>query len=279
MVVAHLRYRQEFSSSLESRLNNNDPHWGFSVKLKHSVLALAGLAFSMGAFAATPKLSEQQIETIVHNYLLKNPGIIREAIVELQRQDAAQAKLTAEQAVQALGPQLFAAAESPVGGNPNGDVTVIEFFDYHCGYCKRVAPDVQALIASDPNIRLVYKELPILGPDSILAARAALAAAKQGQYQGFHDALFASASLQEPVILELAAKAGLDVARLRSDMNSAVVSAELEANINMSTPLGINGTPGFIIGNQVVPGAVDLAGLRQLVSAARLANKPKLTQQ
>jgi protein-disulfide isomerase len=240
------------------------------VKLKHSVLALAGLAFSMGAFAATPKLSEQQIETIVHNYLLKNPGIIREAIVELQRQDAAQAKLTAEQAVQALGPQLFAAAESPVGGNPNGDVTVIEFFDYHCGYCKRVAPDVQALIASDPNIRLVYKELPILGPDS---------AAKQGQYQGFHDALFASASLQEPVILELAAKAGLDVARLRSDMSSAVVSAELEANVNMSTPLGINGTPGFIIGNQVVPGAVDLAGLRQLVSAARLANKPKLTQQ
>lgn len=249
------------------------------MKMKLVALALTGFAFSMSASAAKLQLSEQQIEIIVHNYLLKNPGVIRDAINELQRLDAAQAKLKGEQAVASLAPQLFSAPESPVGGNPDGDVTVVEFFDYHCGYCKRVAPDVKALIASDPNLRIVYKQLPILGPDSIMAARAALAAAKQGQYQGFHEALLASASLQEPVLLELAAKAGLDVVRLRSDMQSAAVTAELEANINMSTPLGINGTPGFVIGNQVVPGAVDLEGLRQFVAQARNANKPKLTQQ
>jgi protein-disulfide isomerase len=136
-----------------------------------------------------------------------------------------------------------------------------------------VAPAVKALLDSDPNVRLVYKELPILGPDSIVAARAALAANRQGKYQGFHDALFAADSLAEPAVLALAAAQGLDVERLRADMADPAVTAELEKNVAMSTPLGINGTPGFVVGNTVAPGALDLNGLRQMVEAARKAQQ------
>lgn len=231
---------------------------------------------SLGAHAApaakpvkAPALTPAQIETIVHDYLLKNPGILREASLLLQRQDMEQAQKQASAAVEMMSSDLLSVSSSPVGGNPAGDVTVVEFFDYHCGYCKRVAPAIKELLASDPKIRLIYKQLPILGPDSIVAARAALAANRQGKYQEFHDALFAADLLTEPAILALAAKHGLDVERLRADMSDPQINAELEKNVAMSSPLGINGTPGFVIGNTVAPGALDLDGLRQMVAAAR----------
>jgi protein-disulfide isomerase len=243
--------------------------------------ALLASTFCLAAHAAAPAkpsrpataLTPAQIETIVHDYLLKNPGILRQASDLLQREDMVRAQQQAAQSVEVLSKELLAGAASPVAGNPQGDVTVVEFFDYHCGYCKRVAPAVKALLDSDPNVRLVYKELPILGPDSIVAARAALAANRQGKYQGFHDALFAADSLAEPAVLALAAAQGLDVERLRADMADPAVTAELEKNVAMSTPLGINGTPGFVVGNTVAPGALDLNGLRQMVEAARKAQQ------
>lgn len=245
--------------------------------MKPSLRALAcGLlasVFCLNAHAAkpvkAPVLTQEQIETIVHDYLLKNPGILREASDLLQREDMERAQKQAAAAVGMMSKDLLSVADSPVAGNPEGDVTVVEFFDYHCGYCKRVAPALKELLASDPRIRLIYKQLPILGPDSIVAARAALAANRQGKYQDFHDALFAADSLAEPAIMALAARQGLDVERLRADMNDPQINAELEKNVAMSTPLGINGTPGFVVGNTVAPGALDLDGLRQMVAAAR----------
>lgn len=242
---------------------------------------LLASTFCLAAHAAAPAktarpapaLSPAQIETIVHDYLLKNPGILREASDLLQREDMRRAQAASTTTVEALSKELLSTSESPVVGNPQGDVTIVEFFDYHCGYCKKVAPAVKELLAGDPNLRLVYKELPILGPDSITAARAALAANRQGKYQGFHDALFAAQSLAEPDILALAAQQGLDLERLRADMASADITKELERNVNMSTPLGINGTPGFVIGNSVAPGALDLDGLRQMVELARKAQR------
>ena len=239
-----------------------------------STLCLAAHAAAPAKAArAAPALTTAQIETIVHDYLLKNPGILREASDLLQREDMRRAQAASTTTIEALGKELWSAAESPVVGNPQGDVTIVEFFDYHCGYCKKVAPAVKELLAGDPNIRLVYKELPILGPDSITAARAALAANRQGKYQPFHDALFAAPSLAEPDLLALAALQGLDIERLRADMASADIAQELERNVNMSTPLGINGTPGFVIGNSVAPGALDLDGLRQMVEQARKAQR------
>jgi protein-disulfide isomerase len=244
----------------------------------------SGLVLStlcMAAFAAEPakpakaklSLTQAQIETIVHDYLLKNPGILREASDLLQREDMKRAQAAAATTLESLSKELVSSAESPVVGNPQGDVTIVEFFDYHCGYCKKVAPAVKELLETDPNIRLIYKQLPILGPDSITAARAALAANRQGKYQGFHDALFSAESLAEPAVLALAAQQGLDVERLRADMASPEVATELAKNVSMSTPLGINGTPGFVIGNNIAPGALDLAGLRQMVEAARKAQR------
>ncbi|MRX08154.1 thioredoxin domain-containing protein [Pseudoduganella sp. FT25W] len=237
---------------------------------------LIASAFSLTAHAAAPAkpakapaLTPDQVEAIVHDYLLKNPGILREASMLLQRQDLEQAQKQASAAVEMMSSDLLSVSSSPVGGNPAGDVTVVEFFDYHCGYCKRVAPAIKELLASDPKVRLIYKQLPILGPDSIVAARAALAANRQGKYQDFHDALFAADSLAEPAIMALAAQHGLDVERLRADMNDAQINAELEKNVAMSSPLGINGTPGFVVGNTVAPGALDLEGLRQMVAKVR----------
>ncbi len=233
----------------------------------------SGLALclaSLSALAAPPTVpSTEQIEAIVHDYLLKNPGVLRDAFIVLQRQEAAAAQARASAAIEALGKELLADPESPVAGNPNGDVTIVEFFDYHCGYCKRAAPVLKEVLATDAKVRVVYKQLPILGPDSITAARAALAAGKQGKYQSMHDALFASEALDEATIFRLAAQQGLDVERLRRDMAAPAINEELEKNVAMAAPLGITGTPGFVIGKDVAPGVLDLDGMRRMIAAAR----------
>ncbi|UGQ45906.1 DsbA family protein [Massilia endophytica] len=242
--------------------------------MKQGLLAgmLLGLCAAAAAAPAKPSKSEPDVaktEAIVHNYLLKNPSVLREAFAVLQRQEAAAAEAKAKVAVGALHKELFAQASSPVAGNPDGDVTIVEFFDYHCGYCKRAAPVLKEVLASDPRVRVVYKQLPILGPDSILAARMALAAERQNKYQPLHDALFSAESLDEKALFGLAAAQGLDLDRLRTDMFSTSVTEELEKNLAMAAPLGINGTPGFVIGDSVAPGALDLNGMQQMIAAAR----------
>ena len=158
---------------------------------------------------------------------------------------------------------------SPVSGNVEGDVTVVEFFDYQCGYCKRALPTMEALLETDPDVRVVWKEFPILGPVSDFAARAAMASARQDLYLPFHLALMREPKLTEGKVLEIASKTGLDTARLQQDMEDPAIQAYLDETRALAREIGITGTPAFVIGGRLVPGVVDSARMKELVASAR----------
>ncbi len=243
-----------------------------ALSLVLALTAFMGLtpAHGVRAAEAPDAPSRQAIEKAIRDYLKAHPEVVEEALQVLEARRREEEKRRAREAVQANRDQLLNDGASPVGGNPQGDVTVVEFFDYRCGYCKGVAPDVKKLLQEDPNVRLVYKEFPILGPESALAARAALAAHAQGKYRPFHDALMAaSGPLTMPAILQLARKAGLDAAKLRLAMEAPEIRATIERNRALADALGITGTPAFVVGTELVPGAVDLHALKALVSQAR----------
>ena len=159
--------------------------------------------------------------------------------------------------------------DSPVGGNPHGDITVVEFFDYNCGYCKKVSGGLKELAARDPNVRIVYKEFPILSQESTAAAKAALAARRHGKYEEFHYGLMAAEKTDDAAIQTLATKLGLDYSSLNKDMADQKWDAQLARNHQLANALGINGTPAFIIGDSLIPGAVDAEKLISLVNAER----------
>ena len=211
----------------------------------------------------------EAIEGLIADYILEHPEIVYRALMVLQeRQQAAQAE-QARLALETHRDALERDPNSPVGGNPDGDVTVVEFFDYSCPYCKRVAPDVERLLDEDRDVRLVYKEWPILGPESVVAARAALAAREQGRYLEFHDRVMGLKDVTEASVMRAARDLGLDADQLRADMSAPEVDAHIEQTMELAQALGITGTPAFVIGDQIVPGAVDYDALRELVAQAR----------
>lgn len=215
----------------------------------------------------------EAIEGIIADYILDNPEIVYRALQILQeRQQAAEAE-RARLALEAHRHALERDPNSPVGGNPDGDVTVVEFFDYRCPYCKRVAPDVERLTAEDGKVRLVYKEWPILGPESVFAARAALAAREQDQYLALHERLMALEQVTEASVMAAASDVGLDIPQLREDMAAPEVEAHLRQSMQLAETLGITGTPAFVIGDQVVPGAASYDTLSGLVRAVRGADE------
>lgn len=166
---------------------------------------------------------------------------------------------------------LYSDPSDPVVGT--GNVTVVEFFDAECPYCKRIAPDLARLIAENRDVRIVFKEYPILGPGSVVAAKAALAALKQGKYDAFHTALMADQTpehqLAEPRIMEIAKAVGLNVVGLKADMQDPAIEAKINKNIALAQALGVRGTPGLIIGDQLSPGALPYPALAQAVANAR----------
>jgi protein-disulfide isomerase len=165
---------------------------------------------------------------------------------------------------------IFDDPATPLGGNPQGDVSIVEFFDYRCPYCKQVQPSLESLAKQDPKLRLVYKEFPILGPASITAARAALAAQRQGKYDAFHAAMMAErGQITDDTVYQVAASVGLDIGRLKRDMAAPEITQQLQANLALADALNIHGTPAFIVGDQVVPGAVDIGALKTMVADAR----------
>ena len=220
----------------------------------------------------TVKVSEQAaMERVIRDYLLKNPEVIRDAMMALEFRERQTKEQLASAALRANAEKLLRDPSSPVGGNPKGDVTVVEFFDYHCGYCRKVSPDMEALVASDPNVRVVYKEFPILGPESVSAARAALAANKQGRYVAFHKALMAAETFNDASLDKIAADLGMNLERFKADRADPKLSAVLDANYALASALDINGTPAFVIGQKLIPGAAGLEGLKAAVNAARQA--------
>jgi protein-disulfide isomerase len=160
---------------------------------------------------------------------------------------------------------------APVLGNPEGDVTVVEFFDYNCPYCKKIARDMKALIEVDPGVRLVYREWPIINQGSQFAARAALAARRQGKYEAMHWALMAQPRVTEESTLRVAKSVGIDLSRLLNDMKNRSVDHHLALSFNLARSLGINGTPAFVIGDKIARGAITPEALTGLVRDARAA--------
>lgn len=159
---------------------------------------------------------------------------------------------------------------APVLGNPDGDVTVVEFFDYNCPYCRQADPEIRALLKADPNIRLVLREWPILGDGSVFATRAALAARAQGKYEAMHWGLLGmNGRANEASVMALAADLGLDLDQLRADMKAPEIDAHIEVSMDLTQALGFNGTPSFVIGDALVPGFVPQSELEMLVNDAR----------
>ena len=231
-------------------------------------IMLAGLAPATSADEPSD-LSVEQVEKIVREYLLREPEIVYQALEELQRRQAEAAAERQHAAIVENRSELLNDPASPVGGNPKGDVTLVEFFDYRCAYCRRVVSSMRALLDEDRELRVVFKEFPVLGPNSERAARAALASRRQGGYVPFHFALMAAEDLSLEGIRAAAEAVGLDADRLEVDMVSPEVNAAIEANYALANELGIEGTPAFVIGTQLIPGAVDKARLEQLIREAR----------
>jgi len=246
--------------------------------LSLSACLLALIVTVLPVRAAEDFSAEQtkSIEAIVKDYLLAHPEVILQAVESMQKRDVAQAEAKVQGYLKAHSADLRHDANSYVGGNPDGDVTVVEYFDYRCGYCKKVHPVVAELLKSDKNLRLVYKEFPILGPQSKTAAVAAVAALRldAGKYLGFHNALMsARGDLDTQAILDIAAESGLDPKALSKAMQDPEISGVLARNYRDAKALGINGTPGFIIGDAIVPGYINLAQMRDLISEARAGCK------
>jgi len=233
-----------------------------------AVLALMPLGPAAAA-EFTPE-QRQAIEGIIRDFMQKNPEALLDALQAAKDKMEGEAHDKASAALAARRHEVFDDPDAPVAGNPKGNATLVEFFDYRCPYCKQVEPSLDALLSEDRQLRFVYKEFPVLGPESVSAARAALAARKQDKYDAMHHALMAlKGQIDEAALFRVASSVGLDVERLKRDMTAPDIDRMLKANINLAGALDIRGTPGFVIGNEIVPGAIGLDALRQLIDTAR----------
>jgi protein-disulfide isomerase len=213
---------------------------------------------------------KKEIETIVRDYLKTHPEVLVDAIQAAEDKIKADAKDKAAQALTAHRRDVFDDPQSPIAGNPKGDVTLVEFFDYRCPYCKQVEPALEKLIGDDRQLRFVFKEFPVLGPDSEVAARVALAAKKQGKYDAFHRAMMTTPGrIDEATIYKVAGSVGLDVDKVKQDMRSPEIDKELKANLDLGKALDLDGTPSFIVGDTIIPGAISAGDLKQLIADAR----------
>lgn len=230
----------------------------------------AFMAAVVGGAAQAQGPDEERVREIVREYLLERPEIVEQALKALRAKRERNKQAVLRTVIGKNRAALVAHPMSPVSGNPKGDVTLVEFFDYRCGYCKRSLKPVLALLKSDPGLRIVWKELPVLGPVSRIAARASMAAERQGRYLDFHKAVMgAGGKLTEGSVMGIAKRIGLDVERLRRDMADPAIDAYLDETRGLAGKLGINGTPAFVIGDTLVPGAVGGARLKQLIAKAR----------
>jgi protein-disulfide isomerase len=220
--------------------------------------------------AETPPEQREAIERIIHDYLIHNPDVLIEALRGAEDKLNREADAKAAKVLSDRRSEIFDDPATPVGGNPRGDVSIVEFFDYRCPYCKQVLPALQALLNEDHKLRFVYKEMPVLGSQSVTAAHAALAAQRQGKYEAFHTAMMATkGQITEDTIYKVAGSVGIDVDRLKKDMAAPEIAQAVKANLALADALNIHGTPGFIIGNHIVPGALDLDALKDMIADAR----------
>jgi len=246
----------------------------FAATLSLLVVFLMAVTFSPDRADAQQLSPEQkqEVQSIVREYLLQNPEVIVDSIRELRRRDEAAAAESRKNALGSLQDQLENDVNDPFIGNPDGDVTIVEFFDYRCGYCKKVFPDVQRLIEEDGNIKFVMKEWPILGDDSVYASRAALAVwfGQSNKYNAFHSAMMESkGSLSNDRVNEIAAEQGVDVEKMKTGFGDPRVDMVIANNTKLASALGVTGTPAFVFGQNLMPGAIDYDTMKRLLDGMR----------
>ena len=240
-----------------------------------AVILLAGFVTALspapvGAEEALTPAQRAAVDQAIHDYLLAHPEVVVEAIKAAQEKNEAQAAERVRQTIATKRKELLESPDDLVLGNPKGDATLVEFFDYRCPYCKQIEPTLDALLKEDPKLRIVYKEFPILGEASIFATRVAFAARKQGKYREFHHAMMtAKGNINADFILKVASSVGLDLAKIKAEMAAPDIDRIIRANYDLAEALDIRGTPGVIIGDVALPGAVDLETLRQHIATAR----------
>ncbi|MDJ0859106.1 MAG: DsbA family protein [Dinoroseobacter sp.] len=234
-------------------------------------LALSALVVAaISGPALSQELTDERIKELALEAILENPQIVMDAVAILREREAEAQAATAAETLETQRALLEQDENAPVLGNPDGDVTVIEFFDYNCPYCRRAKPVIEGLVAADANVRIVFREFPILGDASVYAARAALAAREQGLYEEFHWGLMAfSGRVTEATIQSVAEEVGLNYDQLLADMESDAVSEHIETSLSLAESLGITGTPSFVVGDTILPGLVDQARLEELVKDTR----------
>jgi protein-disulfide isomerase len=246
---------------------------------KASIAGLA-IAVALPAAAQAPAFSEQQrkaLQDMIRDYIVKNPEVIQEALVEMdrrQKEGERQARLKITQDKE--GP-LFTARHSSVFGNPNGDVVLVEFFDYNCGFCKRALGDLQKMVNEDKNLKVLVKDFPVLGQGSVEAATVALAVKQQlppDKVWTFHQRLLSiRGQVGRQQALDTAKELGADIARLQRDMDSPAIRSAIEENIQIADSLGLTGTPSYVIGDEIVVGAVGFSELKTRIDNVRKCGK------
>lgn len=220
--------------------------------------------------AQAQNMTRQDVENIVREFIINNPEVILDSVEAYGNAQQASRNEDRQKAVEEHLDWLEKNDSLPVAGNPKGDVTIVEFFDYNCGYCKRALTDVMTIIEEDKDVRLVFIEMPILGRTSELAARWAMAAKEQGQYLEYHIALMKhNGPLTEGALESIAENVGLDIAKMKKDADSSAVSAMIDEKTSKASQIGITGTPAFVIGGQLYGGYIGLEAMRQAVAEAR----------
>jgi protein-disulfide isomerase len=250
------------------------------VKMIRIGLAALAVGAALPALAQQPSFNatqQDEIRKIIRDYLVKNPEVIQEAIQELERRQKDAEREARLKILQDKTGPLFTSKHDGVFGNPNGDVTIVEFFDYNCGYCKRALVDLQKLIAEDKNLKVVTKDFPVLGQSSIDAAVVAVAAKQQlatEKLWAFHQKLLSGrGQVGRQQALDAAKEQGVDMARLQKDMENQQIREAIHQNVQIADALGMTGTPSYVLGDDVVIGAVGVDELRQRVGNVRKCGK------
>ncbi|MGE3872437.1 MAG: DsbA family protein [Parvibaculaceae bacterium] len=242
------------------------------------LVTLVAAFFALPAQAAefSPE-QKKELGDIVRQYLMENPEVVRDAMQELERKQQMAEDQARTDSLKTMSSEIFRNGDDLVAGNPKGKVTLVEFFDYNCGYCKRAFPDVMKMIKDDKDLKLVMKEFPILGPGSVYASRAAIASRKQDKYWEYHLAMMAhEGRIDEAVADQIAEATGLDVKKLKADMEADEVNHVIARNMQLADSLKIQGTPAFIIDETVIPGAVGFDALAAAVKQVRDSGGCKL---
>lgn len=262
-------YTKEYRSKLRSNiLKARIKNIKFFTLATACATILAMPAHQAKAESFTPE-QKKELEAMFNDYIMSNPKVIMDSVEKYRTDQEKRVQQDAEKNLEDYMP-YFQRDDLPIAGNPEGDVTIVEYFDYNCGYCRKAFEDIQKIIDTDKNVRVVFQEMPILSPSSNGMAKLALAAHRQGKYFEFHTALMDyRGSQSEEAFLKVAAEVGLDVDQLKKDSESEAVLNEIRTSLDMARSLGIRGTPGFVIGDKVYPGYIGLDGLKNAVKNAR----------